>query len=118
MIRNLFILFFLFSILIGQKSPLDSLNVKNPSLAWRLSLFPGMGQIYNEKYIKSALFISLGTYAFLKRKDFSKIGEIGKRNTYTWWLFGLYILGILDAYVDAHLSTFPDDKLKLDKDKD
>ena len=32
------------------------------------------------------------------------------RNTYAWWTFGLYIWSMLDAYVDAHLSSFPVNK--------
>lgn len=46
----------------------------------------------------------------MKRSEFSESGQIGKRNTYSWWLFGLYVWGMLDAYVDAQLSTFPTEK--------
>jgi len=35
------------------------------------------------------------------------IKNIHKRNTWGWWIFGIYTLGILDAYVDAHLTSFP-----------
>ena len=87
--------------------PTDSLEVKNPQLAWKLGLIPGLGQIYNDHYIKSAAFLLAGSYAYSKRIEFSSSGELGRRNTYSWWLFGLYVWGILDAYVDAHLSTFP-----------
>ena len=99
----------------AQNTQIDSTKIKNPNVAWKLSLIPGMGQFYNEKYVKSGVFILVGSYAYFKRSDFTSSGEIGKRNTYSWWLFGLYVWGILDAYVDAQLSTFPteiNDKLE------
>ena len=96
-----------FSVLIAQSTQIDSTNIKNPNIAWKLSLIPGMGQIYNERYIKSGAFIMAGSYAYLKHSEFTLSGQIGKRNTYSWWLFGLYVWGVLDAYVDAQLSTFP-----------
>ena len=109
----------LFSILMAQDTQIDSTNIKNPNVAWKLSLIPGMGQLYNEKYVKSGAFILAGTYAYLKRTEFSSSGQIGKRNTYSWWLFGLYVWGILDAYVDAQLSTFPSGKNnKLENEED
>ena len=33
--------------------------------------------------------------------------KLGNRNTYAWWVLGLYVMSILDSYIDAHLSTFP-----------
>ena len=88
-------------------SGIDSTKVKNPSIAWKIGLMPGMGQIYNGDYLKSGLFISIGTFSIIKREEYNGINQLGKRNTYSWWAFGLYFLSILDAYVDAHLSTFP-----------
>jgi len=29
-----------------------------------------------------------------------------KRNKYAWWIFFVYVYGILDAMVDAHLNPF------------
>ena len=94
----------------AQATHIDSTKIKIPSVAWKLSLIPGMGQLYNEKYVKSVAFILGGAYAYHKRSEFVSSGQIGKRNTYSWWLFGLYVWGILDAYVDAQLSTFPSTK--------
>ena len=85
----------------------DSINYKNPSLSWRLAIIPGLGQVYNKKYIKSISFITLELYAGYKYIDFKNKENFALRNTYAWWVFGLYIWSILDAYVDAHLSTFP-----------
>ena len=100
----------IFSVLIAQSTQIDSTKIKNPSVAWKLSLIPGMGQLYNGKYIKSGAFIIAGSYAYFKRSEFLSSGEVGKRNTSSWWLLGLYVWGILDAYVDAQLSTFPSEK--------
>ena len=36
-----------------------------------------------------------------------------KRNKYSWWCFGIYIIGMLDAYVDAHLLNFPGENVEL-----
>lgn len=36
-----------------------------------------------------------------------------KRNKYAWWCVAFYLIGILDAYVDAHLYYFPNDKVEL-----
>ena len=109
--QNYLLLYFcLFSMLMAQDTQIDSTKIKNPNVAWKLSLIPGMGQLYNEEYIKSVAFILTGTYAYLKQSEFASSGQIGKRNTYSWWVFALYVWGILDAYVDAQLSTFPLDK--------
>lgn len=39
-----------------------------------------------------------------------------KRNKYAWWCFGIYIIGMLDAYVDAHLYNFPSNNIELAMD--
>ena len=98
---------FLISLLYCQNTYTDSTRLKSPALAWKMSLIPGLGQCYNEKYIKSALFVSSISYSYIKKTEFSSLNKIAKRNTYSWWFFGLYLWGILDAYVDAHLTTFP-----------
>ena len=117
--QNCFLLCYcLFSILMAQDTQIDSTKIKNPNVAWKLSLIPGMGQLYNEKYVKSGGFILAGTYAYLKRSEFVSPAKIGKRNTYSWWLFGLYVWGILDAYVDAQLSTFPSEKNNKSENKE
>ncbi|MBU0713312.1 hypothetical protein KJ762_13400 [bacterium] len=35
------------------------------------------------------------------------------RNKYAWWCVGFYFIGMLDAYVDAHLYYFPSNKIEL-----
>ena len=113
-----FLLSLLFSFIISQDTMIDSISVKNPSIAWKMSLLPGMGQIYNEKYIKSTLFLSSISYAYLKKSEYSLESKVARRNTYSWWIFGLYVWGILDAYVDAHLSTFPTDEINYISNKE
>ena len=83
-------------------------HIKDPSLAWKIAFIPGAGQIYNEDYHKAVGFWLLESYSIYKFNDYHKQGnQLGKRNTYAWWMVGLYMMSILDAYIDAHLSTFP-----------
>ncbi|MBN2600828.1 MAG: hypothetical protein JXR87_02425 [Candidatus Marinimicrobia bacterium] len=35
------------------------------------------------------------------------------RNKYAWWCVGFYFIGMLDAFVDAHLYYFPSNKIEL-----
>ena len=47
--QNYLLLYFcLFSMLMAQDTQIDSTKIKNPNVAWKLSLIPGMGQLYNE----------------------------------------------------------------------
>ena len=109
------------SILIGsilsQETYIDSTNIKNPSIAWKLGFIPGLGQVYNGKWMKSGILITTQFYAVDNYIRLKEKGNITKRNTYAWWVLGLYFYGILDAYVDAHLSSFPVKYNKMDKEK-
>ena len=95
------------SLLFSQETFIDSSRVKNPQLAWKLSVIPGLGQLYNHSYIKAGLIWSFEGYAISQWEKFNSTKQIGKRNTYVWWITGLYVWGMLDAYVDAQMSTFP-----------
>ncbi len=58
------------------------------------------------------------SYSIYKFTDYIKQGnKLGIRNSYAWWIIGLYMMSILDAYVDAQLSTFPV-KVNTEKDKE
>ncbi len=103
---NKIILLVAFSIIFGFNT-IDSTKQKNPHLAWKLALVPGLGQVYNEQYGRSLFYLSAQGYSLYKINEYSELGKIGNRNTYVWWLFGMYLLSIIDAYVEAHLSTFP-----------
>ena len=92
---------------------IDSTKIRNPKLAWKLSVIPGMGQLYNGKYIKAAVFMGAEYYAVTSFIELRTSGaRLGLRNTYAWWVFGLFVWNIMDAYVDAHLSTFPVKRLQ------
>ena len=89
----------------------DSTKIKNPKIAFRLGFIHGLGQLYNEKYFKAIGFVAGEYLAISQFNKFKELNNIGLRNTYAWWIFGLYVLGIMDAYVDAQLSTFPNKKI-------
>ncbi|MDD3716670.1 MAG: DUF5683 domain-containing protein [Candidatus Marinimicrobia bacterium] len=111
----------------------ESGKMKSPALASGLSLFlPGAGQMYNGKWGKGLFFLGAngalaGTAAFYyiryaQYKDLYGSGNsitqqsltIAKR--VTWFSAALYVYNIIDAYVDAHLSAFPDERLILQPD--
>ena len=103
-----FIILFAFSICTSQEEGyIDSSKVRDPGLAWKLGFIPGLGQLYNGKYLKAIGFIGAEYYAVTRFMELKEEGKIGLRNTYAWWIFGLFVSNILDSYVDAHLSTFP-----------
>ena len=112
-------LLFAFSIAISQdKGYIDSTMIRNPKIAWKLGFIPGLGQLYNGKYLKAFGFVA-GEYIALSRfNEFKNNESIGLRNTYAWWIIGLYIWSILDAYVDAQLSTFPINRLQSNNEVD
>ena len=104
------------SILYSQDTEIDSSKVKNPSFAWKIAFIPGMGQLYNGNYFKFVGLVGAEIYAVSKFNHLRSKGNITKRNTYRWWFVGLYFYGILDAYVDAHLSSFPKKVKKNNED--
>jgi len=107
----------------GFTQTMDSLSVKSPKKAALYgALFPGLGQAYNKKYFKSLVIVSLemaASYQWLLNRDIYKNYKTGnyalsrhryleKRNKYAWWAVFVYVYGLLDAVVDAHLSPFND----------
>ncbi len=97
-------------------SQIDSTKYKNPKLAITFSaLCPGGGQIYNEQWIKAGIIMGidgLWIYKALQYQDLylenpDKEYNENSRNKYIWYSAGGYLFGIIDAYVDAHLSGFP-----------
>ena len=97
-----------------------SMENKDPKKAFYYSLIPGMGQIYNGKLIKSAIFVGLQISAYVAWKDNSgkynnydnnnyplkKHRYLEKRNKYAWWIGILYFYAMIDAVVDSHLNSF------------
>ncbi len=133
---KLLFLLFLGSLAFGQQT--DSTQIKDPVKAahWAL-VCPGAGQIYNGKYLKAGLIFTseiLAIWRFdVNRKNYRNFSEtmslpqhryLEKRNKYAWWVGFIYIYGLLDAVVDAHLSTFdrvmdqPIDKKLPESEKD
>ena len=111
--RIIIIIIFFFSVIFSQNDGyVDSTKVRNPKLAWKLALIPGVGQLYNGKYLKAFGTMGVEYFAIDKFNHYKALEKIGMRNTYAWWIFGLYIWNLLDSYVDAQLSTFPKKKLK------
>ena len=97
-----------------------SIENKDPKKAFYFSLVPGMGQIYNGKLLKSAIFVGLEISAYVAWKDnlgkydnynnsdypLKKHRYLEKRNKYAWWIGILYFYAMIDAVVDAHLDSF------------
>ena len=118
------VIILLFGMSFNQETKIDSSLIKNPNIALRLSLIPGIGQIYNKKYFKTILIWSTTYYIVNQYIKYSKDGynsqycsqytiynqnecRIRNRNIYAWSIVGIYMLQLIDAYVDAHLSSFP-----------
>ena len=97
---------------------IDSTKVRNPGFAWKLGVIPGMGQLYNGKYIKAIGFMSAEYFAVSRFIELKTKNRIGLRNTYGWWVIGLFVWNMLDAYVDAQLSTFPIKRLESNNNLD
>jgi len=107
----------------AYSAPADTLQTerKNPSGAMLRSLvFPGWGQFYNEKYLKSLIvfgieagFAASISYQNDQVKRFAKKDDIeaekfyrNNRNRLIWWLAGIVLVSMGDAYVDAHLFHY------------
>ena len=91
-------------------------TMKDPKKALICSVVPGLGQIYNERYAKAAIIVGLEGYyiaTYLAKhqsiNDGSLSGEdaLRSRNLFAWLVLGVYVMNLIDAYVDAHLSSFP-----------
>jgi hypothetical protein len=111
----------------GTSQDSDTLNTRAPKKAtMTAALIPGGGQVYNGKYLKGAVIFgleSLALYSFYdNNQKYNSWNEtyplrqqryMEKRNKYAWWAVFIYVYGLLDAMVDAHLMTFDD---KMDED--
>lgn len=115
-------------------SPEES-DIKSPVLAMTLSaVLPGAGQIYNGSYWKTPIILGVAgyfTYAIMVLQDFysdyrqrfrdSVTDDLptgnrdlrfirdfyrDQRDRFAWYLGFLYLINLLDAYVEATLSGF------------
>lgn len=92
---------------------IDSTLIRDSKKALRWSLIPiaSKGQIYNKKYLKSLLFIAGQSYSLSRVYHYNQLDDldsIKRRNKNAWWLLGIYFTSIIDSYVDAELSSFPE----------
>tara|TARA_Y100000031_G_scaffold36327_1_gene40661 strand:- start:1286 stop:1684 length:399 start_codon:yes stop_codon:yes gene_type:complete len=111
--RNLFIIFGIvfLSVNLMKGQTVDTLKSKSPAEAAKYALiFPGGGQLYNEKYLKGGILIGLEIYSLLKFNEYridvkyqNVTSAISKRNKCIWWAFFIYFYGFMDAIVEAHL---------------
>jgi hypothetical protein len=125
----------------GQmKAPLpdSSLKGKSPTGALLRSVaFPGWGQFYNGKYLKSLVvfgtettFITLAAIDWRRRNEHKRNFESlpqdhpdkswefeqfrfyeDRRNLFLWITAGIVFLSMFDAYVDAQLYNFDKEKV-------
>ncbi len=113
---------------------------KSPTGALFRSLFvPGWGQLYTERYVKSAVvFLGEGSLIGLAAYEWNQMNKYrdkfesepdlylkdfyfrnfelheSNRNTYLWFLAGAVFISMWDAYVDAHLYNFKEQTKELD----
>jgi hypothetical protein len=115
----------------------DSVQTKSPMGALLRSVaFPGWGQFYNHKYLKSAVvfgtettFITMAVVDWARmsehRRNFEnpdypdRYGEFDlfrfyedRRNLFLWITGGIVFLSMFDAYVDAHLYDFKTEQVR------
>ena len=124
-IRILFILCLVSSNLLGETHSDSSDSIKSPKNAALSSIIPGGGQLYNGKKLKAGLILAgevlaivnwhnnsqlYSSYDDANNNDYPlpKYRYLEKRNKYVWWIGFIYIYGLIDAIVDAHLRPFED----------
>jgi hypothetical protein len=115
-----------------------SLKYKSPTGAlFRSVAFPGWGQFYNEKYLKSLVvfgtettFITLAAIEWRRRnehkREFQNLPQDhpdkawefeqfrfyeDRRNLFLWITAGIVFLSMFDAYVDAQLYNFDEEEV-------
>lgn len=113
---------------VGDSTKNTKLKMKSPKGAMIRSLvFPGLGQFYNEQYIKAVIVLAgqstlVGFSFYYNRKaregttSFEKEFYKDRRNLMYWWMGAATLLSMLDAYIDAHLYDFdtgPDLALRI-----
>jgi hypothetical protein len=103
---------------------------KNPKVAMLCSaLLPGLGQTYNGRRLKVGLMVGFTSFYFggawnnykryeasIQRRDTLQPGTVAYANenaraefwkeearTYVWWSGAVWLIGILDSWIDAHL---------------
>ena len=101
----------------------------DPGKAFWASIIPGGGQIYNKTWTRAAIVIGAEIYYAtqfqINRDKYNNYNSgmrlaqgryLEKRNKYAWWIAFVYIMGMMDAYVEAHLSSFPTETIDQAED--
>ncbi|RLC47973.1 MAG: hypothetical protein DRH57_03075 [Candidatus Cloacimonadota bacterium] len=139
MIKKLLILSLFILLFFIESYAMDYYTGKNPTKAMFLSLFiPGAGQFYNEQYWKAGtVFIVESTMLGFTIYNNHKMNEYydkaksatdeayhryyqkyndyyEKRQNMYWWLGGFTFLSIVDAFVNAHLYNYDEEKRKIE----
>ncbi|MGB9721523.1 MAG: hypothetical protein ACPL28_08610 [bacterium] len=87
---------------------------KSAKTAMLLSVFPGGGQFYTERYVPGVLIsageITLGYYAVKNHLE----KNYSERNSFLWWELFLFGYSLADAYVGAKMYGF-DIETNIDK---
>jgi hypothetical protein len=113
------------SFLLGETHPDTSDSIKSPKNAALSSIIPGGGQLYNGKKFKAGMILTGEVLAIVNWYNNSQLYSsynagndvdyplpkyryLEKRNKYVWWIGFIYIYGLIDAIVDAHLHPFED----------
>ena len=101
--------------LFSSTMEIDSTLIRNSQKAKNWALIPilSQGQMYNGKYLKSLVFIGAQSYSLNRMLYFNQSNnrdDIINRNKAAWWFLGFYISSIIDSYIDAEFSAFPDCK--------
>jgi len=124
-IRILFVICLVSSFLLGETHPDTSDSIKSPKNAALSSIIPGGGQLYNGKKFKAGMILTGEVLAIVNWYNNSQLYSsynadndvdyplpkyryLEKRNKYVWWIGFIYIYGLIDAIVDAHLHPFED----------
>ena len=133
--RILLISFLIFFVGLAYADEPDTLlqvqgKMRSPVLAIGLSaVVPGGGQLYNQKWLKSAVFMGgelalggIAAYHYYNNANginstlFGGTDPLTTAKQFTWFFAALYVYSLMDAYVDAELSNFPDERLILEPD--
>ncbi|MBD3289834.1 hypothetical protein GF337_13595 [candidate division KSB1 bacterium] len=107
-----------------NQNNVDSTEVKkkSPQTAMICALiFPGLGQLYNGKKLKALILggaeigllinsIYLNQMYKQSTSEAEREFYIQNRNLSTWYLVGVVLYNILDAFVDAHMYNFDESK--------
>jgi TM2 domain-containing membrane protein YozV len=100
--------------LVWQSNMFSDKPMKSPwGAAVRSAMLPGLGQIYNDQYIKAIItfgivtdFVRKAIISNIRYMDTGKKGYLERRSVNTWYAGLAYTLNIVDAFVDAYLYKF------------